>query len=110
MQRFKDKFALITGGTNGMGFATAQQFINESGKVIITGRSAETVNKAVEQLGENAFGMVSNASSMQDIMLLQEQVKQYTGHIDLLFAKDRKSTRLNSSHVKISYAVFCLKK
>src|SRR5690606_9159223 len=59
---------------------------NESGKVIITGRSAETVNKAVEQLGENAFGMVSNASSMQDIMLLQEQVKQYTGHIDLLFA------------------------
>jgi len=86
MQRFKDKFALITGGTNGMGFATAQQFINESGKVIITGRSAETVNKAVEQLGENAFGMVSNASSMQDIMILQEQVKKYTSHIDLLFA------------------------
>ncbi|PRD44098.1 SDR family oxidoreductase [Sphingobacterium haloxyli] len=86
MQRFKDKFALITGGTNGMGYATAQQFINESGKVIITGRSAETVNKAVEQLGENAFGMVSNASSMQDIMLLQDQVKQYTSHIDLLFA------------------------
>lgn len=86
MQRFKNKFALITGGTSGMGFATAQQFINESGKVIITGRSEETVNKAIEQLGENAFGIVSNASSMKNIMLLQEQVKQHTDSIDLLFA------------------------
>src|SRR5690554_2892904 len=86
MQRFKDKFALITGGTNGMGFATAQQFINEGGKVIITGRSTETVNKAVEQLGTNAFGIVSNAGNMKDISLLQEQVKQHTGNIDLLFA------------------------
>ncbi|HET8573970.1 MAG TPA: hypothetical protein VFL76_08870 [Edaphocola sp.] len=34
MQRFNDKFALITGGTNGMGFATAQQFISENGKAI----------------------------------------------------------------------------
>ncbi|RYF26364.1 MAG: SDR family oxidoreductase [Flavobacteriales bacterium] len=85
MQRFKDKYALITGGTNGMGFATAQQFINEGGKVIITGRSAETVNKAVERLGTNAFGIVSNAGNMKDILLLQQQVKTYTDHIDLLF-------------------------
>lgn len=86
MQRFKNKYALITGGTSGMGFATAQQFINEGGKVIITGRSAETVNKAVGQLGKNAVGIVSDASSMKDIMLLQEQVKHYTTNIDLLFA------------------------
>lgn len=85
MQRFKNKFALITGGTNGMGFATAQQFINEGGNVIITGRSAGTVDKAVEKLGANAFGIVSNAGNMKDIFLLQEQVKQYTENIDLLF-------------------------
>lgn len=85
MQRFKDKYALITGGTSGMGFATAQQFINEYGKVIITGRSAETVNKAIGQLGQNAFGIVSNAGNMKDIMLLQEQVKQFSDSIDLLF-------------------------
>lgn len=85
MQRFKDKYALITGGTNGMGFATAQQFINEGGKVIITGRSAETVNTAVDRLGTNAFGIVSNAGNMKDIFLLQEQIKPYTAHIDLLF-------------------------
>jgi len=86
MQRFKDKFALITGGTNGMGFATAQQFINEGGNVIITGRSAETVDKALEKLKINAFGIVSNAGNMKDILLLQEQVKHYTENIDLLFA------------------------
>ncbi|MGN6341166.1 MAG: SDR family oxidoreductase [Ginsengibacter sp.] len=85
MQRFKDKFALITGGTNGMGLATARQFIKENGWVIITGRSANTVNKAVEQLGRNAFGLVSNAGNMKDILALPEQVKQYTSNIDLLF-------------------------
>jgi NAD(P)-dependent dehydrogenase (short-subunit alcohol dehydrogenase family) len=85
MQRFKDKFALITGGTNGMGLATAQQFINENGRVIITGRTAITVNKALDQLGKNAFGIVSNAGNMEDILALPEQVKQYTSNIDLLF-------------------------
>ncbi|WP_282456929.1 SDR family NAD(P)-dependent oxidoreductase [Chitinophaga sedimenti] len=85
MQRFKDKVALITGGTNGMGFATAQQFINEGGRVIITGRSAETVNKAVQQLGANASGIVSNAGKMADVMQLQYKVKEYTAVVDVLF-------------------------
>ena len=86
MYRFKNKFALITGGTNGMGFATAQQFINEGGSAIITGRSAERVSKAVEQLGKSAFGIVSDAGKMKDILHLHEQVKQKTDSIDLLFA------------------------
>ena len=85
MQRFKDKFALITGGTNGIGFATAQQFINEGGSVIITGRSSETVDNATEQLGENAFGIVSNIGSMKDVLRLRENVQQQTQTIDLLF-------------------------
>lgn len=85
MYRFKEKFALITGGTNGMGFATAQQFINEKGKVIITGRSNETVNEALEKLGKNAFGIVSDAGKMTDVFCLNEQVKQHTDSIDFLF-------------------------
>ena len=44
MQGFKNKFALITGGTNGMGFATVQHFINEGGNVIITGNLIHTRN------------------------------------------------------------------
>lgn len=64
MQRFKKQFALITGGTNGIGYATAEQFIREGGSAIITGRSGETLNKAVEKLGSKAFGIVSDAGSM----------------------------------------------
>lgn len=86
MQRFSNKTALITGGTNGMGFATAQQWIEEGGKVIITGRSQETLNKTLEKLGENASGIVSDAGNTENLMNLQEQVKQYTSQIDLVFA------------------------
>lgn len=86
MQRFKNKFAFISGGTSGMGFATAQQFIIEGGKVIITGRSSKTVNKALEKLGKNAFGIVSDVGNIRDIFLLQTHVKNYADKIDLLFA------------------------
>lgn len=86
MQRFNNKTALITGGTNGMGFATAQQFIKEGGKVIITGRSEETVNKALTRLGENASGIISDAGNMNDLLKLQNEVKKYTNTIDVLFA------------------------
>lgn len=68
-----------------MGFATAQEFINEGATVIITGRSQETVDKAVKTLGPNAIGLVSNAGKLADIFDLQKQVTQYTGKIDVLF-------------------------
>lgn len=86
MQRFKNKFALITGGTNGMGLATAQQFIDEGGNVIITSRSEETLNKALKTLGKNAFGTVSDAGNVKDLMNLQNEVRKYTSQIDLVFA------------------------
>jgi NAD(P)-dependent dehydrogenase (short-subunit alcohol dehydrogenase family) len=85
MQKLKDKVALITGGTNGMGFATAKEFINEGATVIITGRSQETVAKAVHRLGGNAIGLVSNAGKLSDIFDLQDQIKQHTNQLDVLF-------------------------
>ncbi|MDX8566500.1 SDR family oxidoreductase [Elizabethkingia sp. HX XZB] len=85
MQRFKDKFALITGGTNGMGYATAQQFVEEGGFTIVTGRSNASVHKTVSRLGERAFGIVSNAGDIHDVFQLQKNVKQFTNNIDLLF-------------------------
>ncbi|WP_153399586.1 SDR family oxidoreductase [Chryseobacterium vaccae] len=85
MQRFKNKTILITGGTNGMGLGTAEQFIREGGRAVITGRSEETVHKALEKLGENAFGIVSNAGKMQDLMNLRNEVLKYTESIDVLF-------------------------
>lgn len=85
MEKLKNKIAFITGGTNGMGFATAQEFINNGAKVIITGRSEKTVHKAVEELGKNAIGIVSNAGQLSDIFELQNQIKKYTDKIDVLF-------------------------
>jgi len=85
MQRFKNKVALITGGTNGMGFATAQEFIQEGATVIITGRSQETVDKAVKTLGSNAIGLVSNAGKLADILDLQKQINIHANKIDVLF-------------------------
>lgn len=86
MERFKNKTAVITGGTNGMGLATAQKFIEQGGRAIITGRSERTVHKALEELGGNAFGIVSDAGNMKDLLRLQEEVKQYTDQIDVIFA------------------------
>lgn len=86
MQRFKNKTALITGGTNGMGLATAQKFIEEGGAVVITGRSEDTVNKALEKLGEKAFGIVSDAGNIKNLLNLQQEVRKYTEQIDLVFA------------------------
>lgn len=85
MQKFKNKVALITGGTSGMGFATAQEFINEGANVIITGRSPEKVDKAVNNLGANAIGFVSNAGKMSDVFELQKKMKLYTDKLDVLF-------------------------
>ncbi len=85
MEKLKNKTAFITGGTNGMGFATAQEFINNGAQVIITGRSEKNVNKAVEELGKNVIGIVSNAGQLSDIFELQNQIKKYTDQIDILF-------------------------
>jgi len=85
MQRFKDKVALITGGTSGMGFATAQEFIREGARVIITGRSAETISQALAELGPKAAGIVSDAGRTAAIFRLQEQVKEYAEQVDVLF-------------------------
>ncbi len=85
MQTFENKVALITGGTNGIGFATASEFIERGGKVIITGRSQKTVDQALSTLGKNAHGLVTDASSMSEIYQLQHHILAYSKRIHLLF-------------------------
>lgn len=86
MKKLNQKTALITGGNSGIGYATAELFLQEGAKVIITGRRAEAVKLALEKLGNGAMGIVSDAGNMNDIKKLPEEVKKLTSTVDILFA------------------------
>ena len=85
MNTLKNKTVLITGGTTGIGLATAKLFINEGARVIVTGRTAETIKSAQAELGDNAIAMHSDATSLSDMDALTEKVKETFGKLDVLF-------------------------
>jgi NAD(P)-dependent dehydrogenase (short-subunit alcohol dehydrogenase family) len=85
MDRFKGKTALITGGTTGIGLATARLFINEGARVIVTGRAAATIKSAQAELGDNAIVVRSDATSFPDMDALAAKVKETFGKLDVLF-------------------------
>jgi NAD(P)-dependent dehydrogenase (short-subunit alcohol dehydrogenase family) len=86
MSKLKGKTAVITGGNSGIGFATAKVFLREGAKVIITGRNEKSVQDAVQELGKNAFGIVSDAGKMSDLNSLKQKVEQISPVVDILFA------------------------
>ena len=85
MNRFEGKTALITGGTTGIGFATAKLFIKEGARVIVTGRAAATIKSAQAELGDNAIVVRSDATSFSDMDALVAKVKETFGKLDVLF-------------------------
>lgn len=85
MKRLEGKTAIITGGNSGIGLATAQEFIAEGAKVIITGRSAVSIKEAIELLGNGAHGIVSDIGDMQQVKQLGEIVKAIVPAIDIVF-------------------------
>jgi NAD(P)-dependent dehydrogenase (short-subunit alcohol dehydrogenase family) len=85
MAKLQNKIALITGGTTGIGLATAQRFVAEGAKVILTGRNPDTLQAAREQLGEGVEVIKSDASDEEDIADLFAQVEARHGRIDVLF-------------------------
>jgi NAD(P)-dependent dehydrogenase (short-subunit alcohol dehydrogenase family) len=85
MGKLSNKIALITGGTSGIGKATAQEFIEQGATVIITGRYQDTVDSTVKELGSNAIGFVSDASNLASIKELATKVSDKVGKVDVLF-------------------------
>lgn len=85
MNRLPHKIALITGGSSGIGLATAREFIDQGARVIITGRNQATVDQAVAELGGQAHGIVSDTANLADVRNLPDQIKAYADEIDILF-------------------------
>lgn len=79
----KGKVAVVTGGTSGIGLATAREFALLGAKVVLTGRKKNEVEKIASEI--NATGIVSDQSKLSDIDELVKQVKALHGTIDILF-------------------------
>ena len=85
MERLKGKTVLITGGTSGIGLATAKLFIAEGARLAVTGRDPERLAAAQKELGCDTLVIRSEAGNLAEIDSLRAQVKNHFGHLDVLF-------------------------
>ncbi len=83
MQNFQDKKVVITGGTTGIGLATAKELVAMGAKVIVTGRHRDSVIAAAKETG--ATGIVSDQSKLADIDGLVGEAGKHLGKVDVLF-------------------------
>jgi NAD(P)-dependent dehydrogenase (short-subunit alcohol dehydrogenase family) len=88
MGKLDGKIALITGGSEGIGFATAQRFLAEgAAHVFITGRRQDALNEAVKKLDSKKITAVQgDASNLADLDKLYDVIKKEQGRLDILFA------------------------
>ena len=86
MGKLEGKVAVITGGSSGIGLATAEHFVAEGAYVFITGRRPSELQAAVKQIGKCVSGVQGDVSNLADIDRLYETVKREKGRIDVLFA------------------------
>jgi NAD(P)-dependent dehydrogenase (short-subunit alcohol dehydrogenase family) len=85
-QKLAGKVAVITGGSSGIGLATAKRFVNEGAYVFITGRRMGELDAAVTDIGRNVTGVQSDVSKPADIDKLYTAVKEQKGKLDIVFA------------------------
>ena len=86
MNRLENKVALITGGNNGIGLATAKLFVAHGAHVYITGRNQTQLDEAAAQIGCNVTAIQSDVSNLDELDTLISQVKAAHGRIDVLFS------------------------
>lgn len=85
MNRLKNKTALITGGTTGIGLETARKFLQEGARIAITGKNPETLAAARRELGEGAIVIPSDAGVASGQGKVAEVVGEKFGKLDVLF-------------------------
>lgn len=85
MNKLQGKIAVVTGGSTGIGLATAKLFAEEGATVYITGRRQAELDAAVKSIGGNAFGIQADSSNNADLDRLFETIRGRSGHIDALY-------------------------
>ncbi|MFC9896414.1 glucose 1-dehydrogenase [Nocardia sp. NPDC127579] len=83
---FDGRIALITGGTSGMGLATARRLLDGGAQVIVTGRDKARLETAVAELGDRAVGVAGDAANLDDLDDLFSIVRARFGRLDIVFA------------------------
>ena len=85
-KKLEGKTAVITGGTEGIGFATAKLFVEEGAYVFITGRRQKELDEAVKAIGTNVSGVQGDVAQLADLDRLYEAVSKAKRRIDIIFA------------------------
>jgi NAD(P)-dependent dehydrogenase (short-subunit alcohol dehydrogenase family) len=85
-QKLAGKIAVITGGSSGIGLATARRFVEEGAHVVITGRREKELREAAIFIKKNVTTVTGDVSRLEDLDRLYALVKEKHGHIDILFA------------------------
>jgi NAD(P)-dependent dehydrogenase (short-subunit alcohol dehydrogenase family) len=86
MNKLEGKVAVVTGGSSGIGLATAKRFVDEGAYVFITGRRKSELETAVSQIGKNVTGVQSDVSKMADLDKVYEAVREQKGKLHIVFA------------------------
>jgi len=86
MGKLEQKIALVTGGTSGIGLATAKALVDEGAYVFITGRRDRELAAAVTAIGRNVTGVRGDVSVLADVDRLVAHIRQEKGRLDVVFA------------------------
>ena len=84
--RLRNKAVLITGGTSGIGLATAKLFVAEGAQVAVTGRDETVFERVKAELGENALVLKGDVRSIEDMRAIAAKIKERFGGLDVVFA------------------------
>ena len=86
MKKLINKIAVITGGSSGIGLATAKLMAAEGAKVVVVGRDIRKLEAAAQEIGAGTLAISADAATLAGIDLIMEKVKATHGSIDILFA------------------------